>query len=197
MRIFRNTELIIKPDFCVLLSLFLLILPLPWVFAWFIAAAFHEICHLFVLKIYNIRVHSVTVSFRGAEIKTESMEPVCELLACAAGPLGGFLLMLLLRTAPAVAVCALIQSVYNLFPLYPLDGGRILNCIIAVFSDRRNVVSFLRWFPTVFSLVLVVFVLTASYLWNLGMMPVIAGAILAAKNIHIKFPCKADKQIVQ
>lgn len=49
-----------------------------------------------------------------------------EVLCALAGPLGGFLLLFLLHSAPRIALCAFVQSVCNLIPVYPLDGGRAL-----------------------------------------------------------------------
>ena len=53
-----------------------------------------------------------------------------ELLSALAGPAGGFMLFALHPVLPRLATAGLVQSVYNLLPVYPLDGGRIFRCIL-------------------------------------------------------------------
>ena len=59
-----------------------------------------------------------------------------ELLCALAGPFGSLLLALLLRHVPELAICGLIQGVYNLLPLYPLDGGRALRCLFSFAGEK-------------------------------------------------------------
>ena len=113
-----------------LLALLLLSAPLPWVGAALAAAAFHEACHWAVLKLTGVRIQGMTVSAAGAVLETGPMEPRQELWSALAGPAGSLLLLTLLRRFPRIALCGGIQGLFNLLPVYPLDGGRALRCLL-------------------------------------------------------------------
>ena len=106
-----------------------LILPLQWLIAMVLAAAVHELCHLICLKLCGISVYGIHVGLHGAAIQTAIVSPAQELLCAAAGPLGSFLCLIFARFFPLLALCAFWQGIYNLLPLYPFDGGRMLHSL--------------------------------------------------------------------
>lgn len=111
---------------CVALALTLLVLPLPWVAAAVLAAAVHELCHYLAIAALGGQVGRIAVGSGGAAMELGCLSPVRELLAAAAGPVGSLSLMLMGRFFPRMALCGLVQGLFNLLPIYPLDGGRIL-----------------------------------------------------------------------
>lgn len=126
----------IKADFCLLVSLSMFVIPLQWIVGWMLAAALHEIFHILVICLFRIKIYRVTLRASGAVIESEPMTPFRECLCALAGPVGGLTALLLLRSAPEIALCAVIQSAYNLLPVYPLDGGRALkNLSACIFGD--------------------------------------------------------------
>ena len=64
-------------------------------------------------------------------METEAVDDHTEILSAAAGPFCGGLLLLLYPYSREIFICALFQTVYNLLPIYPLDGGRILFILLA------------------------------------------------------------------
>ncbi len=108
----------------------LLLLPVQWVFAAIAAAAVHELGHLAALWMCDVDVWKIQVGLAGARIKTGPIGQRQEMICAFAGPFAGLLLCLFWKWIPRVAIWALAQSVFNLLPIYPMDGGRILKAFV-------------------------------------------------------------------
>ena len=120
----------------IFLSILMVSVPLNWVLSAMAAAAVHELCHIAMLQIFGISVGEIRIGARGAVLDTAAMEPKQELLCALAGPAGSLLLSLFLLVVPRIALCGLVQGIFNLVPLYPLDGGRILRCLISLRNGK-------------------------------------------------------------
>lgn len=118
--------------FCFLAAVLLLTVPIRWIIASVFAAIIHELGHYLAVRFLGGEVISTQFTLRGARMEAYPMSPGREMLCILAGPAASFSLLLLARFFPRVAICGLIQGVYNLLPIYPLDGGRILRCVISL-----------------------------------------------------------------
>ena len=107
----------------------LMLLPLQWCLAMLLAALFHELCHVLAVRLLGGEFRSMHIRFGGAVIETGALTPGRALLCCLAGPLGGMCLVLLAGFIPRIAVCALVQTCFNLLPICPLDGGRAIKAV--------------------------------------------------------------------
>ena len=126
----------IHPMFLILSIGMLYLMPLQWISAWLLAIIVHETSHLLALRLMNVHISEIKISIFGATIITDAMHPLQEFICALAGPIGALCLLLLRLKYPELAICALFQSIYNLLPLYPLDGGRILySAFILLFSQ--------------------------------------------------------------
>lgn len=128
MRSFERIPLCINAAVLLILPVCMLAVPLRWLIGWLLAVLTHEICHCIALLLFQIRVLRLYIGILGIQIETEPMRVYEELICALAGPLGGGLLVLC-NYFPEAAICACFLNVYNLLPIYPLDGGRVAACI--------------------------------------------------------------------
>ncbi|MBX7219433.1 MAG: site-2 protease family protein [Blastocatellia bacterium] len=115
----------------------------------FTSILLHELAHSLVARREGIRIHHITLYLFGgiARLNREPSTPKGEFLIAVAGPaaslgLGGCFLLVELGTASSHTV-PLLQPIFhhlgwiniilggfNLFPAFPLDGGRILRAFL-------------------------------------------------------------------
>ena len=126
----ENIRFLIKPEYFVTFAFTLLILPFKWVVAWIASCAFHEICHYTAIRLSGCKIFCIEIGAEGIVIDTEFHNNIQELICALSGPVGGFLLILMGKWFPRLAICGFFQSAYNLLPIYPLDGGRAVRCIL-------------------------------------------------------------------
>ena len=127
----------IEPRVYILLALLLLVLPIRWLVAAVLAAAFHEGFHMAAVYLLGGRCEGIRLSAQGARMEASLSGFRRELLAVLAGPAGSLLLLSLYRVLPRVAVCAAVQGFYNLLPIEPLDGGRALRLCLERWCPSR------------------------------------------------------------
>ena len=189
--IFLNNKIQIHSSLCVSLCLSLLIFPIPWVLAWFAAALTHEFGHIWALKIFRVQIYRITIGFVGAYIETGYLSPCVEFITALSGPIAGVLLYFItIRFLPFLAVCGLIQSLYNLLPYPDYDGGRALNVIINIIMPPRAARLTYQAIILFISAALLFFGL---YLWvelKLGPIALVSCMIPIIKSSTLKIPCK-------
>jgi len=116
---------------CLLLwAVFLLLLPLKWLLAVVTAAAIHESFHIAVVWFLGGRVRRIRLNPLGAVIEAEKISGYREAVCALAGPAGSLLLGMLIHWFPLLGLCGLVQCCFNLLPVYPMDGGRVLLCLL-------------------------------------------------------------------
>lgn len=96
-------------------------------FPYFAAAALHEGGHLLALWALHGQLQHVTLGFGDVQIRTAPLPPGAEALCALAGPAANLLCAgLFLRILPEFAGVSLALGAFNLLPIFPLDGGRLL-----------------------------------------------------------------------
>lgn len=180
----------VAPSAFVSLALAVLLLPLRWILAAITAAVFHECCHLAAVKLLGGRMTRLTVGTNGAVIQADELYKGCELCCILAGPIGGLLLLLFARWVPALAVCALVQSCYNLLPLEPLDGGRALRCLLEMLLPPRTASQLCQWMQRTCIGVIIAVALLGTLRFQLGIFPLLLAFLVIIRTGCVKFPCK-------
>lgn len=119
--------------------------PLVIVVSILLGAVVHECGHLLVLRLFHVPIEGLRLTALGAELSARGAEKLSygrELLVTLSGPAANavaavFFAQLAYRTAwpegYAFAGANVILGAYNLLPIPPLDGGRILYLLVACF----------------------------------------------------------------
>lgn len=162
-----------SPGFFLLLALLLLVIPVQWIGASMLAAVFHEMCHYFALRLLGGPPSSLQLAHAGARISLPEISRGRELLCALAGPMGGLLLLLLGRWLPRTAFCAGLQSLYNLLPIYPLDGGRAVQCILSMGLSPPKAAAIANFLSGVCRLGLLAVSIYACLVLKLGLLPML------------------------
>ena len=117
------------------LGIGVLFLPLRFLLGVLLAAMVHELGHLTAMYFTGVPVEGFIIHPFGARIQAGPMEPGTEILCALAGPMAGALTIFAWKWFPEMAVAGLVQTIFNLIPIYPLDGGRVARNICCKFVD--------------------------------------------------------------
>jgi len=180
----------VSPQFCIFLTVLLLAVPLPWVTGWLVAAAVHELFHCLALLACGKRVGQIALGVSGARIQTESLTDGQSIFCSLAGPAGGLLLLCFANTFPRLALCALLQSAYNLLPIYPLDGGRAFYGFASLIFSNKTSHRLCRMVEIVAVSGILLFFTFAAFAWRLGMLPLLFSVLFILRLKRLKIPCK-------
>lgn len=196
MRGFPEVRVYIGAEALFSLALMLLLLPLRWTIGFLIAALVHETGHLAAVKLCRGDIISIRIGFPGTTITAQNLTNLQELLCVLAGPLSGLLLTLAGSIMPEAAICAGIQSIYNLLPISPLDGGQALSCLIRMIIPGENAYKLSHKFNNVFYILLSLLLLILLIVLKLKLIWV-GLAIYMMLCSKIKIPCKQPRKRLQ
>jgi Zn-dependent protease len=170
----------------ILVAFAFLILPLEWLISAVLAAGLHEMGHYLSAKLMRIPVFSVSVSASGCRMDTGPMSKMQEVICASAGPLVSLVLYPISRWMPILGLCALVQGLFNLLPVYPMDGGRILRA--AAGERASEIVSVIT------SSVLAGTGIFLTFFQNIGPIPALVSLIILSKQ---NISCKSGKLTVK
>lgn len=190
------SRLEITPGACFGAALAVLLLPLDWILSAYAAAMIHELAHLAALKMCRVRVQRIVIGSFGAKIHTDPMTNVQEMLCAAAGPVGSLCLLFLIRCCPLIGLFGFFHGVCNLLPLYPMDGGRVLNTLLRLFIPKyEESIMFAAEICTLLAiLALGIYILRHV---QQDILIIIGTVFLILRCIKRKIPCKEGRLRVQ
>ena len=189
----KRNCIVIHTQVYLLLPVFILLLPDKWILSWVAAALIHEGFHLMAIRLFNIKILKIEIGIFGAKIEIETMDRFKELIVALAGPVGALLTLVFSRYIPQISICIITQTAYNLLPVYPLDGGRVLRCLLVAKMEMNKLV---------FAEKSVLYTITvcciiASIFLKLGILPIVLGLSLLMKYKNANIPCKQYSERVQ
>lgn len=118
--------------------------------AFFSAALAHELGHLMAMWALKAEVSSVRLTLCGPVVEYRgSISDRQEMCLLAAGPLGGIVFALICFRLGTeyfsyAGAIALLATIFNLLPVEPMDGGRLLKLLLCESLPERTVSVILR-----------------------------------------------------
>ncbi len=139
------------------------------VIPWAMAAILHELGHLTAIRLLGLKVKNITLDILGARIAIDGavISYRAEATVAFAGPLVNMSSVLFFYECfPNFSVFSLVLGVLNLFPVFSLDGYRIIYSVIAMLSNEKNAEKLTKYISFVFLFFMWSF--SAYMLLNLG-----------------------------
>ena len=155
------------------------------------AMTVHELAHAAVLLLLGGRIESVRLSFAQVELRTGLLSDRTELWSTAAGPginlLCGWLFR---RWMPAFAAVSLLLALFNLLPVWPLDGGRLLRTLLRMRWGAAGVDAS-QTLGHLFGLGLLAEAVFAARRWDAGVWPAVTAGALLVRLLRSQYAEKA------
>ena len=155
------------------------------------AMTVHELAHAAGLLLLGGRIESVRLSFAQVELRTGLLSDRTELWSTAAGPginlLCGWLFR---RWMPAFAAVSLLLALFNLLPVWPLDGGRLLRTLLRMRWGAAGVDAS-QTLGLLFGLGLLGGAVFAARRWDAGVWPAVTAGALLVRLLRSRYAEKA------
>ena len=167
-----------SPGVCIMLAILCLTVPPDWIAAAVLAALVHELCHILAVLLMGGRIESVMISERGAVMDAAPMASGRELICILSGPAGSLGLMAFCQYFPKMALCGMVHGAYNLLPIYPLDGGQAVRCILNMVCLPQQSEKWCGRISAGTVLIAVILLVYWGFRWKLGLFPLLAAGLL-------------------
>ena len=150
------------------------------------AVLLHECAHAKVAKKLGYELNVIKLMPYGAALcgENDRLRPKHEILIALAGPLFNLVLAVVFAAlwwlvptsyvfTEAFCMCNLYIGVFNMLPVYPLDGGRVALAALSAKLDRKHAYKIMRAVSLIAGIVAVgLFVLSAVYAPNICLLSV-------------------------
>lgn len=173
----KNEKFFIHPIFLVIAAIVVYFGNAFLFLSYLLVVVLHELAHYFVAKSLGYKLNNICLMPYGAQLNLQSsiLKTKDEILIAIAGPLFNLILFLLFLALwwlfPVIYVYTeyfvyanFITAVFNLLPLVPLDGSRIVLALFGIKNNRDKGYKVLSMINCVVAIFLVVlFIISAFY----------------------------------
>lgn len=178
----RRSKIVLEPGFFAMLCAYFYFDPAETFAPFCFSVLLHEAGHLLCLRCFGAEVHQLRLSCCGAVICTDILPYGQELAAAASGPAVNLALFFLcMRGHPLTALVNLCLFTYNMLPIYPLDGGRMLRAVLHLLLHDDTAAAAERWVVRSFLAMLGGAALYCVCILHLGLWPVVVFGLLLIK----------------
>lgn len=171
-------------------AILLLTMPMRLLFAAVFCAFLHEVFHVIAAMLFRKEIYEIEVGIFGAQIHMEPMDGWREFICLGAGPFGSLLVIFLFCRVPVCAFLGLAQGTFNLIPIKPLDGGRMLACILRNYMDEIDVNRIMTVVEMTIWFLVVMIVVYLTVFIKIGIWPLAVLVMLVIRKLPRKIPCK-------
>lgn len=105
----------------------------------------HELGHTVVIRLLGGQIHGFAGGGQGFSLAVNGLSYKGELLVALAGPLTSLLLAGLFWRQPFFCFANAALAALNLLPILPLDGGRVLRCLLAMHCEPHQRIRLQQW----------------------------------------------------
>lgn len=186
----------VSPSFVAFLFVYYYFDPMQTFLPFLFSVALHEMGHLLMLRFCKIDIQTIRLRAFGAQIVTEPLGYREEFAVAAAGPAFNFLLLILCsKKMPMVALVNLCLLAYNLLPIFPLDGGRMIRALLSMLLPERTVHILEQLIKISCLGILVCLCCYLTCVWHAGLWPIIVAAMLIMRVAETISPEKIKNRV--
>ncbi|MCH5172055.1 MAG: hypothetical protein J1F31_04455 [Erysipelotrichales bacterium] len=150
-----STEISFHPLTVLYIALSLILGRFSFVFDLFVIAFIHELFHVFAARIFNLKISEISFLPIGCYAKISDLEHAkrgVQIIVLLLGPLSFFFtraIITFLYRNDIISIYGfrefneinLFMMVFNLLPIFPFDGGRILKIVISsLISEKKSLI---------------------------------------------------------
>lgn len=154
-----------------------------------ISLLIHEGGHLFAAKLARVKVESVCFYMYGADMRFQRnfITPSQQLTIAIGGPLATLIVLAICMIKREGVLDGIIQMqqlllLVNLCPVWPLDGGRMVQAICSLFFTKGNVDSLLLNYSLIVAIVIVIVATLSMQPFFILLFIVVCQQIIAEKK---------------
>ena len=171
----------VSPAFVLLLCLLVWLEDGGFALPFLLACMLHEAGHLLAMRLCSVQLLHCRIGLTGAVLRAVFPTPAIELLCTAAGPLVNLFLLLLGRLWLPFFLANTVLLLYNLLPIYPLDGGRMLRIGLTHWFSIEAAFRIERILSITTISALVAAGIYASFFLHLGLFPLFISVVFLLK----------------